>query len=128
MAGDIVERSDALDERIASSSDIDALVKASHRNWLLIRILIAAVGIELLLGIGVVYLAYQASRTATQANSLEAQARTTCLAANEARVGQLQLWHYVLDMTSSVPRTPEQEQQAARFRVYVDRLFAPRHC
>lgn len=128
MAGDIVERSDALDERIASSSDIDALVKASHRNWLLIRILIAAVGIELLLGVGVVYLAVQAFQTSAKANSLEQQARTTCLAANEARAGQLQLWHYVLDMTAAVQRTPAQEQQAAQFRVYVDRLFAPRHC
>lgn len=128
MGDDLLERSDALDERIARSPDVADLVKASRRNWLVIRILGASVVIELLLGAGVAYLAYEARQTAAQANSLAAQARTTCLAGNQARAGQLQLWHYVLDMTATTARTPEQQEQATRFRIYIDELFAPRRC
>jgi hypothetical protein len=128
MGDDLLDRSDALDERIANSSDVDALVKASRRNWLLIRILAVSVALDLALSAGVGYLAVQARQTAAQANSIQAQARTACAAANQARAGQIQLWHYVLDMTAATSRTPEQQQQAARFRAYIDELFAPRRC
>lgn len=128
MAGDVIKRSDALDERIARSPDIDALVKASRRNWLLIRILGVSVALDVLLSGGVGYLAYQASRTAQQANSLQVQIHTTCEAGNEARAGQITLWHYLLDLPPTTPRTPEQQEQARQFRAYVDRLFAPRRC
>ncbi len=128
MGDDLIDRSDALDERIAQSSDVTDLVKASRRNLLLIRILGVSVALDLLLSAGVGYLAYQARQTAAQANSIEAQARTTCMAGNQARAGQIQLWHYVLDLTSATQRTPEQQQQATQFRAYIDKLFAPRRC
>ena len=128
MAGDVIARSDQLDERIARSSDIEALVRSSRRNWLLIRILGVSVALDVLLSGGVGYLAYEASRTAQQAASLQVQLHTTCVAGNEPRAGQITLWHYLLDLPPTSPRTPEQQQQAVQFRAYVDRLFAPRRC
>jgi hypothetical protein len=126
--GDPVERSDALDGKIAASSDITALTRASKRNWLLIRILGISVALDLLLSVGVGYLAWQAQGLAAQANSIEQRARATCLAGNEARAGQIQLWHYVLDLPPSMPRTPEQQAQVDAVRAYIDHLFAPRVC
>lgn len=128
MGGDLLDRSDALDKRIAGSSDISTLVKASRRNRLLIRILGVSVALDLILSAGVGYLAWQAQHLATQANSLEERAKATCVAGNEARAGQIELWHYVLDLPPTTPRTAEQQAQADSFRSYINRLFAPRQC
>lgn len=128
MDDDLIERSDKLDERIAGSVSIDDLAKASRRNRVLIRLLAFSVALDVLLSIGLGALAWQARQVADQANSIQARAYATCQASNEARAGQVQLWHYLLDLTSASPRTPEQQRQVGEVRAYVDHLFAPRRC
>lgn len=125
---DLIDRSDQLDERIAGSDAVAALAKASHRNLNLIRLLGAAIILDILLSLAVGYVAYRADQVSRQATSLQQQAHTSCLAGNDARRGQLQLWGYILDLPPSSPPSPEQERQAQQFRQYIQRIFAPRHC
>lgn len=126
--GDLLDRSDALDERIAGSPDIDALVRASKRNRRLITYLAISVGLDVLLSLGLGALAWRANQLALQANSIEARAYATCVAANDARAGQVTLWDYVIDLPPTTPRTPAQQKEADDFKVYVHHLFAPRKC
>lgn len=125
---DAIERSDALDKRIASSDAIDHLTRASRRNLLLIRLLAVSIAFDLFLSMGLGIVAFRANQTAEQANSLQARARTTCLSGNETRAGQIQLWHYILDLPPSTPRTEAQQQQVEQFRAYLDHLFVARKC
>jgi hypothetical protein len=125
---DVLDRSDELDRRIAGSAEIDTLVKASRRNLLLIRILGVSLAIDVLLTVGFGWVAWRADLTARQAASLQAQAHATCLSGNEARAGQRQLWHYILDLPPTAPRTPAQQEQAVAFGAYIDDIFAPRRC
>jgi hypothetical protein len=128
MSEDLIERSAALDERIAGSSEIDDLVRYGHRNRVLIRILGAILMFDVLLSMGLGLVAFRADQAARQANSTQQQQRAACIAGNEARTGNRQLWHHVLDLPPSAPRTPAQQQQADEFSMYVDQLFAPRSC
>lgn len=125
---DIVRRNDRLDDRIAGSTDIDALVRASKRNRRLIRYLAISVGLDVLLSLGLGVLAWRANQLALQANSISAREYATCVAGNDARAGQITLWDYVIDLPPTTPRTPAQQQQADQFKVYVHHLFAPRKC
>lgn len=125
---DVVRRNDQLDDRIAGSPDIDALVRASKRNRRLITYLAISVGLDVLLSLGLGALAWRANQLALQADSIEARAYATCVAGNEARAGQVELWGYILTLPPTSPRTPAQQQQADDFKAYVERLFAPRRC
>src|SRR5205085_7345051 len=95
---DVIARSDALDEKIAGSSSIHALEAASRRNLRLIRLLVGSVVFDILLSVGLGYETLKTYQLAQQASSLERQARVACLAGNDARAGQVQLWGYILDL------------------------------
>lgn len=125
---DVVRRSDELDEKIAGSADIKALVLASRRNQRMIRLLAISLAFDVLLTLALAVVTVQTEMVVRQANSLQAQAHATCLASNEARAGQVTLWHHLLDLPPAAPRTPEQQEQADAFGRYVDHLFAPRQC
>lgn len=125
---DIVQRNDRLDEQIAGSSSIHALEQASRRSRRMIHLLAFSLAFDILLSIGLGVLALRANQLAIEANSIEERARSTCLSSNEARAGQMQLWHHVLDLPPTAPRTAAQQQQADQFGRYVDNLFAPRKC
>jgi hypothetical protein len=125
---DVIDRSDELDRRIAGSREIEELRKAGRHRQRLIRILGASLALDILLTGGFGWLAWRADQSARAAASLQAQAHATCLSGNEARAGQRQLWHYILDLPPTAPRTPAQQEQADRFAVYIDSTFAPRRC
>ncbi len=126
--GDLIKRSDELDDRIAGSADIEALVRASRRNLILLRILAASVALDLVLSVVVGGLAWEAHLAAAQTTSIEARAKAACLSGNESRAAQVQLWHYVLDLSSAGGQSPQQQEEAEQLRAYVDKTFAPRHC
>jgi hypothetical protein len=126
--GDVVERSDALDERIAGSADIEALVRYGHTSRRMIRVLGVSLALDILLSVAVAWVAWRADQTSREATSIQAQQRSACLAGNEARAGQRTLWHHVLDLPPTAPRTEAQQQQADQVGAYVDGLFAPRRC
>ncbi len=126
--GDVVDRSDDLDERIAGSADMETLVHYGHVNRRLIRILGVSLAFDIVLSVMVGYLAWQANEVAQQATSTQARQQAACLSGNEARAGQRQLWHHVLDLPAAAPRTPEQQQQADDLGRYVDDVFQPRKC
>lgn len=126
---DVVKRSDKLDEIIATSPpDIAALARASQRNRTFIRILAVSLVADMLLTLGVIALAWRDNQLFAQTTSIRQQQHLTCLASNESRAGQRQLWHHVLDLPPAQPRTAEQQQQADDFGRYVDDVFAPRKC
>lgn len=124
---DVVERSRKLDEQIASTDVTGWLVRTSRRSQLLIQVLGVLVAIVFLLVIAVGIIGVQAIQLARQANSLERQAYTTCVAGNDSRAGQLELWTYVLMLVPS-GGTPLEVQRLAEFRAFIGRLFAPRKC
>jgi hypothetical protein len=125
---DTIERSDELDRRLARSGSIRVLTEAGRRNRRMIRLLSVAIVLDILLSVGLGVTALRASQIAAQANSLEQQARTTCLAGNDARAGQRSLWQYLLSLPPPTPRTLEQQQQVDRFRAYVNKVFQARRC
>jgi hypothetical protein len=126
--GDSVSRSDKLDEKIAGSADIDALVKSSRRNRTVIKWLAASLIFDLLLTLGLGVLAVETYRQEVQANSIAARAHDSCVAANEGRAAQVQLWDYILALPPAAPPTPAQERQREQFRVYIGQTFAQRPC
>jgi hypothetical protein len=127
---DPVERSDALDERLAGSvAAIEALTQSGRHQRIMLRVLTVSLVLDIVLSVGLGFVAFQAQRLAAEATSLRQQQRATCLAGNEARAGQITLWHHVLsDFPATAPRTEEQAQQAHQFALYVENLFKPRNC
>jgi len=130
--GDPVERSDDLDRRIALglgvTRDVENLMRASKRSLLLIRVLFVSVVFDVLLSVALGLVAIRADTAANQANSVQRRQVATCLAANEARAAQIALWTYILDLPSTAPNTPEQQQRIKQFRAFVATTFAPRKC
>jgi hypothetical protein len=129
---DPVERSDTLDQKLAGVTGMDENVRhlmlSSRRNRLLIQVLGVSVAFDIVLSVGLGWVAFTANSAAARANSVQQQQRSTCLATKKARAAQVQLWTYILDLPPATPRTPAQEQQAEQFRLYITRSFAQRHC
>jgi regulator of extracellular matrix RemA (YlzA/DUF370 family) len=72
------------------------------------------------------YLSVHAVQSASHANSAQL---ALCQAGNVSRAQQIQLWDYVLTLSSKgSPQTPQQKQRAAEFRVYLHHVFASRDC
>ena len=104
------------------------MVEYGHTSRRLIRLLAVLTGFVLLLSTAVGYEAVRAQQLAEQATSIRAQQRAGCLAGNDARKGQLLLWHHVLDLPPTAPRTAAAQEQADEFGHYVDQVLAPRKC
>lgn len=128
MSDDVLERSDALDERIAGTDTIVHLERTARRSRRLIQLLGISIALDVALSIGLGVVAFQANALAQRASSIQTQAHQTCVAGNEGRAGQIQLWDYLLSQPPATPRSPAQQAEADRFRTYVHSLFAPRSC
>lgn len=118
------------------NTSVGHLREYSRRSRRLIWLTAVGLTLDLALSIALVFVAVQAnnaSNRATEATSSAAQnrqnARIACEVGNQARVVQIQLWTYVLDLAKKSPnQTPAQQQQIAQFRVYLQEVFAPRNC
>lgn len=132
---DILARNRALDQKIeqtpvaARLRRLDTTVK-----WLAI-----SVALDILLSIGLAVLgkvAYDASRNAESASHkatlAASQTRINCLAGNQTRKSQQQLWNFVLSFPPPPGETPEQLRRrasdTATFKAYIKKVFAPRDC
>lgn len=116
------------------STDIRDLRAESRKSKRLIRLLGVSVGFDLLLSVALGAIgatAHQASDRATEAAAATATAQyETCLAGNESRKGQRELWGYILQLSSQgdASQTEAGRQRLEDFRAYVERVFAPRDC
>ena len=66
---------------------------------------------------------------ATQtASSASASNLALCQSSNVARAQQVELWDFVLSLSSGKPQTARQEKNVAEFRQHLEAIFAPRDC
>jgi hypothetical protein len=125
---DSVQRSDELDEKIANSTHIHALIAASQRTKVMIRLLAVSLALDVMLSLGFGWLALRAEMLAEQANSIEYQQYTACKSGNNARAGQLEVWDYLLNLPPTTPQTPAQKAQIQQVRGHLHGVLAPRRC
>lgn len=137
--GDAVARSDALDAELEGNPVVMNLVRISRQHSLLLKVLIGSLLFDFALSGAIFFLtvttshtADQASQAAKAATSAQTQAYNQCLASNDSRHTQLQLWEFILALPPDPNLTPEQRQrqqvESARFRRYVQKKLAPRDC
>lgn len=109
--------------------EVGRLSRQGRRLRLILLITVASLLLDLVLSIAV-------WRVAIEARSASRRATTLCEASNDARALQVQLWDYVLSVSTrnppAVPRTPDEQRRAdeqiAQFRTYLHTVFAPRDC
>jgi hypothetical protein len=126
----VVEKSDALDDRIAI--ELNRLERGRRlTNWM-IRLLAVVLGMETLLAVAVAFFGWQAIQTQQVALAAQETTYSACLAGNEARTGQRQLWEFILllppPQNQSPAQTAQEQKQSASLRIYVNRVFANRKC
>jgi uncharacterized protein YgbK (DUF1537 family) len=135
-SGDIVQRSDDLDRRLAKDAEqIRELLVYGQQNRRLIRLLAISIAFDVMLTVAGGFLAFTAhmnSDLARQATSSAAQTQqsqhTACLSGNNARATEIQLWNYILGLVSQTPQTPAQLSEVDQLRRYLASTFAPRNC
>jgi hypothetical protein len=110
------------------SEQVVALSKVVKHDRQLIKGLVISVTLDILLSIGIAFIAITATSAKSQAEEAQDNARIGCLAANETRIAQIQLWDYVLSLASPSSQTPAQKAQIEQFRIYVAQVFAQRDC
>lgn len=116
-------------------AELKATREYGHRNRHMIWALAISLMFDILMSVLFAFVAIQASNAsdrATEATSAAAQnrqnARVSCIAGNEARAAQVNLWNYVLDLSRRPNETPEQTKRIDDFRKYVHIVFAQRNC
>lgn len=119
MAGDPVDRSDELDQRIRESPTVQNLERRGQRNWLAIRLTIISLVLDLCLTALVL-------SAILRANAATEQAYQFCLSRNASRSDQVQLWEYVLSLSPST--TPAEQQERQAFQRYLNRVFTQTPC
>ena len=129
---DPVARSDAFDRVLERSPEHLSLVRVVNQHKYIIRWLIVIV-IVLCGLIGYVsWVAVNARHAAQVAASAQTQNKTTCLAGNDFRLTEKQLWNFVLSFPPPLHETAEARKlrlvSTAKFKAYVDKKFAPRDC
>lgn len=125
-----------LEESMAGlGSELKATREYGHRNRHLIWVLAVSLVFDIIMSVLFAFVAVQASNAsdrATKATSAAAQnrqnARVSCIAGNEARAAQVNLWTYVLDLSERPNQTPDQTKRIDDFRKYIHIVFAQRDC
>jgi len=94
------------------------------------RVVLAIVAIALLVASALVgeYFLFGVASTASQiAQVAQQDQRALCESGNTARAQQIELWQYIIGL-SSPPKTPQQKQNVALFEAYLKTVFKPRDC
>ena len=133
QVGDLVREADRLAAAIEKlnadlAEAVVALGKIVQRDRRRVRILIASVIFDLVLSVAVGFFAVTAVSAKGQSEENRNTSRIACQAGNDARAGQIQLWDYVLSVSSNKGQTAEEKARAEAFRSYVKNLFKPRDC
>jgi hypothetical protein len=129
-AGQLTESVERLTGAVA------ALRVAQRRMQLALAGVVAALALLLVLSVVVAWVAVTAQNASQEAADATSQAarnreaaRVTCEAANQGRAAQVQLWSYVLELsTEDRTPTPAEQRRIAAFRAYVGQVFAQRDC
>lgn len=135
----ILARGDELDERLKHANvdeAIGALAVAGERARMYIRLLALSLGLGAFVFAGLIWALVATNRAAQEAreasSALARQADTlhaTCLASNEFRATEHQLWTYVLELSASDPNNTDADaERRGQFRAYIDQALAPRDC
>lgn len=61
-------------------------------------------------------------------DQLHATQHRACVAGNEARGNQIDLWTYIIKQAAEPPRTAAERARIAAFEKRLHEIFAPRHC
>lgn len=132
MSQDPVARSDALDATLSKNPVVANLVALSEQHSRIIKWLVRGAAIGAAVLVGVVYVAWQSHDAATSASTAASQSHVNCLAANQARATQRQLWGFILSFPPPATETAAARKQrlseTARFKKYVQTKFAPLNC
>lgn len=127
----LASRSDELDKKLEGNSidsSIETLVKDAARARRNVRLLAASIALDFILTIVLAVVSYKTNELAHLAQTTKQAVIQNCETANDPRLAQKQLWGYVLSLTPSQPRTPEQEDRVKEFAKFVDQTFKPRDC
>ena len=119
----------------AVSKEIQRLTAFGVRNRRMIWGLIISITLDLILTAFVAVTAIQAHDANTSASAAKAVAvvaaagsRNLCESSNIARAQQVDLWDYVLGLSSGKPQTAQEKKNVAAFRHHLSVIFAPRDC
>jgi hypothetical protein len=129
LAEEAVKLANAVDRLNEDMSEqVVALSNVIKRDRRRLIVLAVSVVLDIVLSIAVAFFAFTATSAKSTAEQNRHDARVTCQATNEARVQQIQLWDFVLNLSASGMQTPAEKARAQQFRAYVARVFAPRDC
>lgn len=109
---------------LSFTNELKAVSKTSKKHQLFIRLLSLSMAFDIFLSIALGTVGLTAHQAAEAAAKNQKQ---FCLASNETRKVQRELWTTILTTTSQ-GTTDEQEGQRAQFKAYIDRVFADRVC
>ena len=107
---DPVERSDEFDARSDVGDALTGLRRLGETHQRIIRILATVVALQLVLFVIVAVIAWEAKSGSDAAQTASTQARINCLAGNQSRSVQRDLWNYVLALPPSTEETPSQKK------------------
>lgn len=119
-----------------SNERIIQINQYGKKNRRLIHALGWSIVVDLLLSIGLAFAinqSHDATENATRAAASAAEAsannattiKNTCLASNETRKSNIQLWNYLFNLA---PPTAPPSPAVVDFKAFVEKTFAPRDC
>lgn len=124
QAARLIEMVGAQNESLAAlDTAVVNLTSATRQNKRLIRLL-AVLIVLVVVSLGGLGYAIAKSRQASDDN--KATIRATCLAGNETRAANVELWRSTIN--SNPAATPEAQARADQFLAVVRKTFAPRDC
>lgn len=124
-------RNAQLDQKIEATDlpkAVQTLVKDAARRKHQLIMLAITIGVDVLLTIGFGYVTIRTHNLASQADSNRDAIVRSCETTNEGRANNKKLWVYILGLSPSQQRTPEQTRSLDKFRAFVDETFAPKDC
>jgi len=125
------DRNQALNEELERNpveTQVEALARADKRQSRQVVILAITVAFDVLLTLGFGFVTWRTHELTSLADTNQNAIIRNCETANESRKNQRELWAYVISLTPSEPRSPEQVARVDAFQKFVDKTFAPRDC
>lgn len=120
------------DETRALRESINSYAAESNRTKRVLRLLAVSIAFDITLSVGLGGLAIKADHAARVAARANNAVRAGCLAGNDFRKAESELWGFILSLPPQPGLTDAQKatQQANtdKFKAYVASAFAPRQC
>lgn len=117
---DKLDRFDTVLERLESPVTQIYVNQRQHKRVL--RVLAVSLVFDILLSIGLGALALKTR------GDVSVKTRATCVASNEFRRLDLERWNFLLSLQPTTKQTPQQQQNLALFRGFINQADALRPC